>query len=680
MTRPPSAKKQSSQQTYHGITLHDDYAWLRDPDYPQVKTPAILDYLKAENDYFEAWKAPHQPLIEELYAEMKGRIKEDDSSVPVQDGAYLYWRTYATGAQYRQWWRKPVAGGTDELLLDEPALAAAHDYFRLGALCVSEDGNLLAYSCDTSGDEHYSVTIKNLATGEILPDVLENVLGDIIWSTTGDTLLYGALNAQWRVERLMAHRLGTAQAADICLYQEQDVEFQCGLGMTQSRRFILLTSGTNSTAEVRLLDAADVLGTPLLVRARETGVEYDIEEREGTLYVHTNLGHSNFRLMTASLAAPDMWQERIAGDADFYMTGMTAFQDFFVIEGRKRGQDEVRLYRYDSDTFTSIAFPTENAVAGLDENPEFATAVLRLSYDSMTVPDRIIDYDIETRTQTIIKEQLIPSGYNQADYVCERLEIEARDGVRIPVSLVTHKDYVRDGRGKLVLYGYGAYGIAIAPSFSTLRLSLLNRGFAYAIAHIRGGDDLGQQWQLDGKLEKRWNSFHDYIDVAQGLITRKIAGKGRICGVGGSAGGELMGVALNEAPALFGAIAAHVPFVDVLNTMLDETLPLTPGEWSEWGNPLIDEAAFALIRSYSPYDNIRAQALPPLFITAGINDPRVTYWEPAKWAAKLRAHKQGDSLLLLKTNMDAGHGGKSGRFESLWEDAEEYAFFIEAMG
>ncbi len=680
MTTPPTALKRPVSSTHHGITLVDDYGWLRDPAYPEVTDTAILAHLKAENAYFDGAMAPHQPLVEMLIAEMKGRIKEDDTSVPARDGDYVYWRAFEKGGQYRKWWRRHIKGGPDELILDEPALAVGKEFFRLGNCSISEDGRYLAYSYDDDGSERFTAHVRDLNTGADLPDILTDTMGALIWSADGAHLLYGLLNDQWRIDTLKCHALGSAQADDTMLYHESDPGFQCGVGMTQSRAFILLATGDNMTSEVRLVRANDPLGAQILVRARKANVDYDIEEHDGTLFIHTNDTHTNFRLVTATLDAPDVWAERIAPSDDFYMTGVTTFAGLFVVEGRKRGLDQIWLHSYDGGAPKLIDFPEPSYSAGLDENPEYDITTLRLSYESMVTPDRTIDYDVASGTQTLLKEQVIPSGYDATDYATERLELRARDGTLIPVSIVYAKDFPRDGSRPLYLYGYGAYGISIEPGFSATRLSLLDRGMALAIAHIRGGDDLGQQWQLDGKLEKRWNTFHDFIDVAQALIAKGYTSAGKIMAVGGSAGGELMGVVLNEAPALFGAVAAHVPFVDVLNTMLDGDLPLTPGEWPEWGNPIEDAAAFKLIQSYSPYDNVRQQAYPPLLITAGLNDPRVTYWEPAKWAAKLRACKTDDNVLLLKTNMGAGHGGKSGRFDSLRDDAEEFAFFLWQLG
>ncbi len=680
MTKAPVAAAKPSSKTVHGVTLSDDYAWLRDPKYPEVTDPEVLDYLKAENVYFESAMAPHAALIETIFQEMKGRIKEDDQSVPAKDGDYFYWRAFETGGQYRKWWRRPVSGGPDELILDEPALAEGKEYFRLGALTLSEDGRWLAYAIDDNGSERFTARVRDLSTGADLPDLIPETMGALVWNADASAFLYGQVNDQWRIDTIKLHRMGTPTADDVVIYHEDDIGFQCGVGMTHDRKWIAVAAGDNTTSEVRLLPAADPLATPILVRARKPGVEYDVETHDDTLFIVTNDTDTNFQLCTASITAPGDWAERIAPRADFYLTDVSIFADFFVVEGRENGLDQVEIHQFDGSDVKRIAFPESSYSAGLDENPEYAVTTLRLSYESMVTPSLIEDYDVETGARTTLKTLEIPSGYDAEKYATERLMIPARDGTGIPVSIVYPAGFKKDGSHPLYLYGYGAYGIAIPPGFSTGRLSLLDRGFAFAIAHIRGGDDLGQRWQLDGKLEKRWNAFNDFVDVAKGLVEQGYTAKGKICAAGGSAGGELMGVVVNTNPDLWGAIAAHVPFVDVLNTMLDDTLPLTPGEWPEWGNPITDKAAFDLIQSYSPYDNVSAQAYPPMLITGGLNDPRVTYWEPAKWAARLREKKTDDNMLLLKTNMGAGHGGKSGRFESLRETAEEFAFFLWQMG
>ena len=686
---PPVAQRRAHSFTAHGVTIDDPYAWLKDPAYPDVTDPDVLAYLAAENAYFEGMMAPHKALVDRLYGEMKGRIKEDDSSVPQKDGDWLYWTSFETGGEYRTWWRRPVAapddGSADVLILDEPALAQGKAYFRLGAFAVSNDGRLLAYAIDDDGSERFEVRVKNLVTGEHLPDVIPGMLSEIVWTADDSGFLYGLANAQWRTDNARLHRLGSDPASDVELFREADEGFRVGVSETSDRKWIVIASGDHVTSEVYLLPAADPLAPLLCVSPRRAGREYDVDLHGDTLFVHTNDTDPNFRLCTADIAAPGEWRELIAPSRHFYMTGVSCFAGFFVVDGREDGLDQIEIHRYDGGSPQRIAFPEASYDAGLGNNPEYDMAVLRVGYESMVTPGTEYDYDVATGTLTTLKVQEIPSGYDAGQYRTERLHIAARDGTQVPVSIVFRLDeaggdFPRDGSRPLFLYAYGAYGYAVPPGFSTGRLSLLDRGFAYAIAHIRGGDDLGQQWYLDGKLEHRDNTFNDFVDVARALVADGWTSAGRIAIAGRSAGGELMGAVVNSDPDLWGAVIADVPFVDVLNTMLDADLPLTPGEWPEWGNPIADEAAFAHIRSYSPYDQVRAQGYPPLFISGGLNDPRVTYWEPAKWAAKLRYLKTDDNVLLLKTNMGAGHGGKSGRFESLREGAEEHAFVLWQLG
>ncbi len=679
LATPPVAAKKPLTYTHHGITVADDYAWLRDPGYPEVTDKEVLAHLQAENAWFEARMGGQQGRIDALFREMRARIKEADKSVPQKDGNYLYWIEFEEGAEYKKWWRRPVAGGPDELILDEVALAEGHEYFRLGAISVSQDGLLLAWSVDDNGSERFTARIKNLATGEVLADEIPGTLSGLVWVAGDKGLVYSLANEQWRTDNARLHWLGRPLEEDVELYHEDDEGFRVGASLSANEEWLIVSSGDHETSEVRLIPAADPLAQPVLVRAREKGVEYDVDLHGDTLFVHTNDTHENFRLAKAHLSHPAEWETVIEGSDAFYLTGFELFRDFYVVEGRRAGLDSVELRWYDDPArIEPIVFPEASYVAGLGDNPEWAVSTLRLSYESMVSPASVLDYDVAARTLTTLKVQEIPSGYDASLYATERLEITARDGTKVPVSVLYRKD--RKGGGPLHLYGYGAYGIAIEPGFSTSRLSLVDRGFAYAIAHIRGGDDLGRAWYKAGKLEARTNTFNDFVDVAQGLIERGYTAAGRISVSGGSAGGELMGAVINSDPGLWGAVVAHVPFVDVLATMLDPSLPLTPGEWPEWGNPIEDKAAFELIRSYSPYDQVRAQAYPPLLVTAGLNDPRVTYWEPAKWVARLRELKTDGNELLLKTNMGAGHGGKSGRFESLKETAEEFAFILWQLG
>ena len=683
LASPPVAAKRPVTVNHHNRSVTDDYAWLRDPAYPEVTDSEVLAHLAAENAWFEARMKPQQRLIDTLFGEMRARIKEADTSVPQKDGDHLYWIEFEEGAEYKKWWRRPVGapddGSADELILDEVALAEGCEYFRLGALSVSHDGLLLAYAVDDNGSERFTARIKNLATGEMLPDTIPGTLSSLVW-VAGDTgLVYSLANEQWRTDNARLHWLGKPLDEDVELYHEDDEGFRVGSGLSANEKWLIVSTSDHETSEVRLIPAADPLAPPILVKARQKGVEYEVDERDGTLYILANDTHENFRLATAPLADPGNWSTLIEGSDSFYLLGVDLFRDFYVVEGRLAGLDQVQVRYYDDPArIEAIAFPEASYSAGLADNPEWAMDKLRLTYESMVSPRTVYDYDVADRSLETLKVQEIPSGYDASLYATERLEIAARDGTQIPVSIVYRKD--RKAPGPLHLYGYGAYGIAMDPGFSTTRLSLVDRGFAYAIAHIRGGDDLGRAWYKAGKLEQRTNTFNDFVDVAKALIALDYTQAGQISISGGSAGGELMGAVVNSDPALWGAVVAHVPFVDVLNTMLDASLPLTPGEWPEWGNPIEDAAAFDLIRSYSPYDQVRAQPYPPMLVTAGLNDPRVTYWEPAKWVARLRELKTDSNDLLLKTNMGAGHGGKSGRFESLKETAEEFAFILWQMG
>jgi oligopeptidase B len=680
LTRPPFAEQRSYSYERHGYVVNDPWNWLKDAQYPVVGDEDVLAYLKAENQWFEQNMADRKPLTQSLFQEMKARIKEDDSSVPQKDGDWLYWSKFEEGMQYRQHWRKAVTGGKDQLMLDENMLAEGKEYFRLGAASVSPDGHLLAYAFDDNGSERFEVRIRDLSSGDLLPDIIPGTLSSLVWSADSKMLLYGLANEQWRTDNARLHVLGSNIADDVELYHEDDEGFRVGIGLTHSEKYIAISTGDHETSEVRLVPTDNPLAEPILVSARQTGREYDIEEHDGTLYILTNDDHVNFRLATAPVADSDNWTTLIAGSDEFYLMDVCTFKNFYVTEGRENGLDQIEIRSYDDPTKVErVAFPEASYSAGLDDNPEYDVDRLRLSYDSMVTPDTVYDYHLADKSLETLKVREIPSGYDASQYVTERLMIKVRDGTPVPVSLVYRKDIKIDGSAPLHLYSYGAYGYAVPPSFSTTRLSLVDRGFVYAIAHIRGGDDLGRNWYLDGKLTKRTNTFNDFVDVARGLVAKDYTSEGRITASGGSAGGELMGAIVNSDPGLWGVIVAHVPFVDVLNTMQDESLPLTPGEWPEWGNPITDKTAFEYIRSYSPYDNVTAQNYPPMLITGGLNDPRVTYWEPAKWTAKLRATKTDDHMLLLKTNMGAGHGGKSGRWNSLEETAEEFAFILWQM-
>ena len=680
LQNPPIAVRKPHSNEAHGVRWDDPWHWLRDPNYPDVQDQEVLDYLKAENAYFEAAMKPHEDLIEELFQEMKGRIKEDDASVPIKDGDWLYWSAFKEGTQYRDWYRKPAGGGDEALIYSENAEAEGKEYYRLGAFAVSPDGKLLATLADDDGSERFKLVVRDLATGKDLETVTTVGIGNPVWTSDSAGLLFTEVNDQWRSYRARYHRMGDDPAKAVTIYEEkEDIAFSVGVARSTDDSLIFISTGNNSSNEIRFVPAGQPLAPLTLIRPRMPDIQYDADAAHGKLWILTNDEHVNFRVATADPAAPGEWQELIAGSERTYLRGVTSHRDHLLIQARVDGLDQLFLRDYASGEQERVPFEEASYSASFTGNPEFAPDSYRLAYSSMVTPATVYDYHPADRRLETRKVQEIPSGYDAGQYVTERVTVRARDGANVPVSVLRRKDFAKDGSGKLFVYGYGAYGFAVPPAFSTSRLSLVDRGFAFAIAHIRGGDDLGYQWFLDGKLKARNNSFNDFVDVTRGLIAEGYARAGRVAAQGGSAGGELMGAAANQAPELYGAIVADVPFVDVLNTMLDDTLPLTPGEWTEWGNPITDKAAFDLISSYSPYDNVEAKAYPAMLITGGLTDPRVTYWEPAKWAAKLRATKTDGNLLLLKINMGAGHGGKSGRWNSLHELAEAYAFVVTQL-
>jgi oligopeptidase B len=681
LQNPPVAARKPHSNEAHGIRWDDEWHWIRDPNYPDVQDEEVLAYLKAENDFFEAAMAPHKALTDELFEEMKGRIKEDDATVPLKDGDWLYWSEYKKGTQYRDWYRKPASGGEGTLIYSENAEAEGKEYYRLGAFAVSPDAALLATLVDDDGSERFKLVIRDLATGEDTATVSKVGIGNPVWTSDSKGIVFTEVNDQWRSYRAQYHRIGDDPAKAKTLYEEtDDIAFSVGVARSTDDSLIFISTGNNSSNEVRFVPADNPSAPLTLIKPRQPEIQYDVDAAHGKLWIHSNDTHVNFRIATADPAKPGDWQEFIAGTDRTYLRGATAHRDHLLITSRVDGLDQLVLRSYETGQEERVPFTEASYSAGFAGNPEYAPDSYRLSYSSMVTPGTVYDYHPDDQRLEVRKVQEIPSGYDPSLYVTERLMIAARDGARVPVSVLRRKSFEKDGSGKLFVYGYGAYGFAIPPSFSTSRLSLVDRGFAFAIAHIRGGDDLGYQWFLDGKLKKRTNAFNDFVDVTRGLVAEGYAKAGRVAAQGGSAGGELMGAAVNQAPELYGAVVADVPFVDVLNTMLDDSLPLTPGEWTEWGNPITDADAFHLIKSYSPYDNVAAQAYPAMLITGGLTDPRVTYWEPAKWTAKLRATKTDEKLLLMKMNMGAGHGGKSGRWNSLYEVAEAYTFVITQIG
>jgi oligopeptidase B len=684
---PPVAKRIPHTTTVHGVTLSDPYHWLKDKGYPEVNDAPVLEYLGQENAYYDAVMAPHKKLTETVFEELKGRVKDDDATVPMKDGAYIYQSRFAKGAQYRTHVRWPVskpgqiADVAETVLLDEPALAKGKDYFKLGVFSISSNDRYLAYATDTNGAERFTLKIRDLQTGVDLPDVLEQVsAGELVWQADDKAFAYMELSEEWRPYRARLHIIGMAQKDDVLLYEEKDAGFFCGLARTTGRRYMLISTGDNITSEVRMVPVADLKAPAVLISPRKSGHEYSPDEREGRLYIRTNDTHKNFRIATAPADTPQQenWQELIAGSDKHYLRGLTTYKNHMAITENIDGLHQVRIRDYDG-TEHFVAFPESSYSAGEAGTSEYDPEFIRLTYASMITPNTVYDYDIGKKTLIARKVQELPSGYDKSLYATDRLMAPARDGTLVPVSIVYRKDRGKNG-GPLHLYAYGSYGYAVPPGFSANRLSLLDRGFAFAIAHIRGGDDMGYDWYLQGKHQKRWNTFNDFVDVGRHLVKTGYTAEKNISAQGGSAGGQVMGAITNAAPDLWKAVIADVPFVDVINTMMDVSLPLTPTEWPEWGNPIKNADDFKYMLSYSPYDNVQKKNYPAMLITGGLNDPRVTYWEPAKWAAKLRHEKTDDNLLLLKINMGAGHGGKSGRYASLYEIAEEYVFLMKIFG
>ena len=671
------------------MTIEDPWHWLRDAGYPTVEDPDVLAYLAAENDYFDTRMSPHKELTDAIFEEIKARQQPDLSSVPwKRDDWYYQWR-YEEGGQYREWLRWPTDGPDAreaptpdaQTILDEPALAKDLDYFSLGSVSVSNDGSLLAYSTDTDGSERFRMVVKDLDTGELLEEEIGDTIGGAVWAADDASFFYTVVDENWRPREVRRHVLGGPVKEDAVVYVEDDPGFFVRVFVTASREYIVINAGDIVTSEVRLVPASEPDSEPVLVSPRRAGHEYSVDHQGDRFVIRTNDTHKNARLATAPPDDPTepAWTPLVDASDSHYIRGFEAFQGFIAVEERIGGLDHVRLIdRAEESTY--IPFPEAAYTAYVGANEEFQADTARLEYTSMVTPSTVFDYHIGTGELETRQVQRIPSGYDASQYVTERVVAAARDGVQVPVSVVRRRDTPADGTAPLYIYVYGSYGYAVPPSFSASRLSLLDRGFVFAIAHVRGGDDLGYHWYEAGKLDRRTNTFNDFVDVARSLIAQGYGSEGRVAISGGSAGGQVMGAVVNQAPELWGAVAAHVPFVDVLNTILDDTLPLTPIEWPEWGNPIEDEAAFDYIRSYSPYDQLEPRDYPPMLVTAGLNDPRVTYWEPAKYVAKLRKLKTDDNVVLLKTNMGAGHGGKSGRYDSLYEVAEEYTFFLVNMG
>jgi oligopeptidase B len=685
----PVAPRRPHSFTRHGVTVVDDYAWLKDENWQEVlRDPSILkadirSYLEAENAYTESVLGHTAVLQGKLVAEMRGRIKEDDSSVPSPDGPFAYFHKYREGGQHEMIGRSARSGGGERFIIDGDELAAQSEYFHFGGARHSLDHKLEAWSADVRGSEYFTIRVRDWETGKDSADVVEETDGGVVWSADSQSFFYVKLDDNHRPMQVYRHRLGTPQSDDVLVYEEKDSGWFTHIHESASGRFCVIAGGDHETSEQRLIDLANPDAPPRLVATREEGVQYSVSDRGDELFILTNAdGAIDFKIVTAPLASPTRsnWRDLIPHRSGIYVIDVELYADHLVRLERANALPSIIIRDLRTNEEHAIAFDEAAYSLGTLGGYEFDTTNLRFSYSSMTTPSEVFDYDMVSRERTLRKRQEIPSGHNPADYVTTRIMAKSHDGAEVPVSILHRKGLTRDGKAPLLLYGYGSYGHAIPASFSANRLSLVDRGFVYAIAHIRGGSDKGWGWYLDGKRDKKTNSFDDFAAAGHALIDAKYTSAKKIVGHGGSAGGMLMGAVANRAGELFAGIVAEVPFVDVLNTMLDESLPLTPPEWPEWGNPIQSAEDFKTILSYSPYDNVAAKDYPAILAMGGLTDPRVTYWEPAKWIARLRPIMTGGGPVLLRTNMGAGHGGASGRFNRLDEVAIAYAFALWAVG
>jgi oligopeptidase B len=684
----PRARRVPLVSSRHGIRRVDDYAWLRASNWQSVMRdpaqldPAIRAHLEAENAYLHSVMADTEAFQELLFAEMKGRIKEDDSTVPAPDGTFAYYTRYVTGGQHPLFCRMPRDGGEERVLVDGNALAKPHSYFRIAGVAHSPDHELIAYAVDTKGSEFYAVNVIEAATGKLIDSRITDNNGSLEWANDSRSLLYIWVDDEHRPRKLLSHAIG-ADSPDALIHEQNDPGFFLGIGATQDRRYLLLSVHDHETAEISLIDAADPSAAPRLVAPREPEHDYSVEHHDGRLVILTNSGGAeDYRIVEAPVESPgpENWREIEPHRPGRLILDVVAYKDFLVRLEREDGLPRIVVRRFSNGEEHQIALDEEAYSLGLSAGYEYDTPILRFTYSSMTTPAQVFDYDMAARTRVLRKTQEVPSGHDPSLYVTRRVMAPAKDGETVPVSLLYRQETKLDGTAPLLLYGYGAYGMSIPAGFSTNALSLVDRGFVYAIAHVRGGKDKGYRWYKDGKREKKINTFTDFIAAGEHLAAQNFTARGCIVAHGGSAGGMLMGAVANMARDLFLGIIAEVPFVDVLTTMLDASLPLTPPEWPEWGNPIESEADYRTIAAYSPYDNVCAVAHPHILALAGLTDPRVTYWEPAKWMAKLRELDTGNSLLLFRTNMEAGHAGASGRFERLKEVALAYAFALKIAG
>ncbi len=705
----PRPEKRHHALEAHGRKRWDEYYWMRDEDWqfvmqdPSRLRPDIRSHLEAENAYTDRVLGPVEALKETLFQEMKGRIKEDDSSVPDPDGPWLYWTRFETGGQHPIFVRAARKNGSQDdigALMDDPqrleaaeillhgdemaeaAQADGHGYFDLAGAGHSPDHRYLAYAIDLQGSELFQIRVRDLTSGADLPDTLSETAGDFVWSADASQLIYIRRDANLRPSSVWCHRLHSDPDTDVCLYEETDSRFYVHLNESESQAYIFIQSGDHDSTEIRMLSAADPRQPAVLIAARREGHLYDVSHHGDRLLITTNQGDAeDFKIVSAPVDTPgeEAWQDLVPHERGRLILALSVYEHHVAWLERVDGLPRIVVARISAgglEDREAIAFPEEAYDLDLIGGHEFKTTRLRLRYASPTSPARVIDVDMATGDRQLRKVQEVPSGHDPADYVTRRLQVRSADGEDIPVTILHHKNHVPGPETPALLYGYGSYGITIPAGFSVSRLSLVDRGFLFAIAHIRGGMDKGYHWYTDGKLANKMNSFTDFIRAGEGLIEAGLTARGRIIAQGGSAGGLLVGAAVNLAPDLFLGAIAEVPFVDVLTTICDADLPLTPPEWTEWGNPITDKTAFETIASYSPYDNVEEKSYPHILATAGLTDPRVTYWEPAKWVARLRERRTDDGLTLLWTHMEAGHGGAAGRFDRLKETARVYAFAV----
>ena len=674
MSIPPICEVQEKLLSKHNDNRVDNYYWLNDRNNPKV-----IDYLNKENDYTDYKMKDTEKFQSDIFLELKGRIKDDDESVPYKYNGYLYWKKFKKGDEHPVYLRKEIGGENQEILLDVNELAAKHDFFELGDYDISPNNELMAYGFDTLSRRIYQINIMNLGSGELYEETLENTTGSMVWANDNSTIFYTKQDSQTlRSFQIYAHKIGTSQSDDILIYEEKDETFYCYVYKSKSEDYIIINSSSTLSDEYRLIPSNNPLLEPKVFQKRTKGLEYSIFHKKDHFYILTNEDHHNFSLKICDLenTSKDNWKTFIKGNSEVLIEGVDVFDNFIVITERKEGLLHLKVMNLKTDEIYYIPFDEPSYVVQTSANLLMNTNKLRFSYNSMVNPGTIFEYNMDSKIAKSLKEKEIVGGYDKNNYKSERLWAEGRDGTKIPISIVYKKGITKNGVNPTLLYAYGSYGYSIDPTFSSNRLSLLNRGFIFAIAHIRGGEDLGRNWYENGKLLKKKNTFYDFIDCGKFLIEENFTSNQKLYAAGGSAGGLLMGAVINMEPNLFNGVLAIVPFVDVITTMLDESIPLTTGEYDEWGNPNVKEF-YDYMLSYSPYDNVEKKNYPNLLVTTGLHDSQVQYWEPAKWVAKLRANKTDDNLLLLKTNMKAGHGGASGRFEYLKETALEYAFLFK---